>query len=1564
MTTLTPTIPLGPSPTPPGIEQVLPLTPMQQGMLFHSLLDPASAVFFQQLVAELEGDVRPDPFAAAWADLIARHQALRAAFLWERREDPRQVILRTITAPVTWEDWSGLDEAAAAQRLEAHLVQDRAQPFNPAKAPLLRLTMVRRGPDRHLLLLSHHHLILDGWSTGILLNELVALYAACCAGQPPTLAPAPTYADLVARLGRGDRQGDLDFWRAELAGIDQPTPLVGDRRRESGTVGGDYVPLDRQLGTDLRAGLERLARRHGVSPGVPLFAAWALLLARRASVGEVVFGITVAGRPADLAGADRLVGLCINTVPLRVAVPAAGNLGDWLRLVQDRLARTRPHEQAALSDIQAVSGLPAGVPLFDSILVYENYPVDAAPADAPLRLAAARVEERANYPLTLLVEPGPDGLALRLIVDRTRINMAEGQRILAQFQVLLDGMAGVAGTDPAGDLSELALLTAPERDLILHTWNDTAIPYDQDATLHGLFLKQAARTPAAEALSDRDGPVTYAELDRLSRAIAARINAAGVPAGAPIAVRMLRDRYLVAALLGILRSGRAYVPLTLGLPPARVRDILDTLDIGCIVTSVSLQADAASSPPGRPVTLLVAEMAALSGQEVPAEADRGASGDLAYVIFTSGSTGRPKGVMVRHRPAINLIEWVNSTFAVGPADRMLFVTSPAFDLSVYDIFGILAAGGSIRIADDGEVEDPDRLAHILATEPVTFWDSAPAALWQLHPLLPERVADSRLRLIFCSGDWVPLPLPDRMRACFPGVTVVALGGATEATIWSNYHIVDRVDPDWRSIPYGRPIQNARYYILDKALAPVPPGVPGDLYIGGECLCDGYAGQPALTAERFIPDPYSDRPGARMYRTGDRARFDGDGTMEFLGRDDHQVKIRGFRIELGEIEAALARHPDVQDAVAALHITGSGGPAGGQEEREIVAYAVPRPGTAPSVSDLTSHLRALLPPPMVPAHLLLLDGLPVSANGKVDRKALPAPRRAQAEKDIVTDPVQELVSGIWADVLGLETVPLDGDFFALGGHSLRATAVIARLRLALGLDLPLALLFQHPNVRSLSAAIRAQGGGNGAPGTACLDGEIPCLRRDRPLPLSPAQERLWFLHRLEPDSPFYTIVLAARLAGHVDVAALEGAVAHVMARHEILRSLIVEEEGRPMLVPADPATPPPVQVVDLTASADPDGEALALAAAQTRQPFDLARELPFRVLLALTGPDRALVLVLMDHAAADGWSIGIFAAELLAAYDAGVEGMLPDPVPLAVQYADLGAWQATRLAGGEMERQLAYWRETLACLPTLALPTDRPRPAQQRFTGALTRFQVPAAIAGDLALLARQEGCTLFMVTLAAFLTVLRQRSGQDDLVVGTDLAGRTHPAAERMIGFFVNQLVLRVDLAGTASFRDMLRAVRRRVLDGFFHQDVPFDTLVRTLNPPRDPGRMPLFQVKFVLQNTPFAALDSRHLRIDPVEVETGTAKYDLLMTLTERDGLTGTLEYATDLFTPATADGIVADMQAVLALVSRSPTVTSTDLAALLAAGQAQRAELGRQTLRRAGLDRLRQLRRPGGEA
>jgi amino acid adenylation domain-containing protein len=1528
---------------------MFPLSPMQQGMLFHAVLNPDSPAYFQQLVARLDGPLDPAAFEAAWNQLLARHDALRAGFVWEGREHPAQDFAENLTIPFRHLDWAGADPEIVQERLDRFLADDRTRPFALDAPPLMRMTLIRTGLAAHTLVWTHHHLLLDGWSTALVMREFSVLYDAARRGETATLEPPQSFSRFLDWLSHRDPAPAREFWRRELSGFAEPTPLAIGRK--AGRAGGsDFVTLHETLAPDVAAGLRGLARRLRLGPSIPVLAAWGLVLARQTQTEEVVFGVTVSGRPATLDGAEEIVGLLINTVPLRLTLSDAG-LGEWLQKIQARLVAVQEHDDTALADIQEWSDIPRGTPLFETIVVFENYPLGDDSAAGGLTLAGAHVEERANYPLALLAEPRPDGLDLALIVDRDRVPEASGRAALRGVAHLLEQMAEAAEDAP---LSALKTLSDAERRHILQDWNDTAAPYDRAATLPQLFARTAAAQPDAVALVDDAGELSYAALDRLSDRIAARIVATGLPRERPIGLCMRRDRHLVAAMLGVLKAGRAYVPMEPQFPAARIHHIVDVLKVGAMLTQQALTGDIAGFLGDRNVAILVADDEA---EPPPQTFPAGDADDLAYVIFTSGSTGQPKGVMVRHRPVINLIEWVNRTFAVGPADRLLFVTSPCFDLSVYDLFGILAAGGSVRIVGDETLADPDLLAAMFAREPITFWDSAPAALWQVLALLPKTVPDHPLRLAFVSGDWVPLALPGRLRECFARVQPISLGGATEATVWSNFHIVRDVDPSWVSIPYGRPIQNARYYVLDEALEPVPVGVPGDLYIGGECLADGYAQQPELSAERFLPDPHWPDPhwdtsGARMYRTGDRARFDGDGVMEFLGRLDSQVKIRGFRIELGEIESVLARHKLVRESAVIVRDRRLDD---GTTEREIVAYAAPRDGATLDAAAIRAYLREHLLAPMVPAHVIALDQLPLSANGKVDRKALPDPVAEAAPARRTADPLVELVGEVWAAVLGIDAVPENANFFDLGGHSLRATSAVARLRGAVGADIPLRLLFENPTPQALAAAIgrlRRQDGE--------ASREIVPLARNRPLPLSRAQARLWFLHQMEPDSPYYNIALAAWARGPLDPERLAEALREMAARHEILRTRIENRDGGAVMVPVDMKLPLTVEDFTTLPPERAEAAALELAATAARRPFRLAEEMPVRVIVARVETERALVLILMDHIAADGWSVGILATELLRLYDS--DGAALPPLP--AQYADWAAWHEAHLAAGALDRELSFWRARLTDLPTLNLPTDRLRPAIPTYAGDIVRFALSPETSEALRATARREAATLFMVLLAGFAVVLRRLAGTDELVVGTDIAGRSHPAAENLIGFFVNQLVLRLDLDRPANFRDILHRVRERALEAIFHQDTPFELLVQELNPPREAGRMPLFQVKLVLQNAPFADLASRHLALEPVEIGTGTAKYDLLLTFNDRTQLEATLEFATDLFDRATAETMTESLKAVLDVVAKDAEASCEALDRLVSLAAEERAAFARQELRRAGLARLRTMRRGATEA
>jgi amino acid adenylation domain-containing protein len=893
----------------------------------------------------------------------------------------------------------------------------------------------------------------------------------------------------------------------------------------------------------------------------------------------------------------------------------------------------------------------------------------------------------------------------------------------------------------------------------------------------------------------------------------------------------------------------------------------------------------------------------------------GTPDDIAYVIHTSGSTGEPKGIAVQHRPAANLVDWVNRTLGVGQEDRGLFVTSLCFDLSVYDIFGLLAAGGTVHVATREDLDNPDHLVSLLRTGGITLWDSAPAALVQLVPLFPaEPDASSQLRRVLLSGDWIPVTLPDRVRHVFPGAQVMALGGATEATVWSNWFPVGVVDPAWPSIPYGRPIANSRYHVLDAGFAPCPIGVPGDLYIGGDCLCAGYARCPDLTAHAFLPDPFSGVAGARLYRTGDRARHHIDGNVEFLGRVDQQVKVRGFRIELGEIEVLLGHHPGVRDCVVLVREDVPG-------DRRLAAYVVVEGGQAPRAEELRLHLQSRLPEFMIPSAFVFPEALPLTPNGKLDRQALPAPERADGEGYVPpSDPIEELLAGIWAEVLGLERIGVHDNFFDLGGHSLLATQVASRIRGVFRVDLPLRQLFEAPTIAGLARVVRTPGKGTAhseAPPLVPLPRELSRVG----LPLSFAQQRLWFLDRLEPGSVAYNLPSAVRLKGRTSVAELSWIFSEVVRRHEVLRTTFGFREGGAVQIVALPSLPA-LPVVDLSGLAETRQEIQAreLALEEARRPFDLQSGPLLRLCLLRLGEQDHVLMMTLHHIVSDGWSTGVLLREIAALHGdfvAGRASTLPD---LPVQYTDFARWQREWLRGEVLEEQIAYWRQQLAGAPrVLELPLDRPRLARQTFRGALRSVALAPELAAAVRGLCRREDATPFMVLLSAWGLLLGRHAAQQDLLVGTPIAGRNRQEIENLIGFFVNTLALRVDLRESPSFAELVGRVRAAALDGYTHQDVPFERLVDELITDRGLAVSPLFQVVFALQNATGPGgrpenVSVPGLTLTPLDVDPGEAKFDLTLILGEEQGFAGALQYNTDLFDPATVGRLLGHFETLLA--------------------------------------------------
>ena len=1032
--------------------------------------------------------------------------------------------------------------------------------------------------------------------------------------------------------------------------------------------------------------------------------------------------------------------------------------------------------------------------------------------------------------------------------------------------------------------------------------------------LRQMFEAQATRTPEAIAVDGPGGALTYRQLDAAANRLARRLLALGLGVEGLVGVCLERSPQVLVALLGITKAGGAYVPLDPAFPQGRLAMMVEDSRLYAVVTQRSL---VESVPTGdAQVVLLNPEWDEPDQVADGPPAERTAPGNLAYVLYTSGSTGRPKGVQVSHEALANFLKSMRASLGVTERDVLLAVTTLSFDIAGLELFLPLLAGGRVEVAAREVSTEGAALASRLDRGDVTILQATPAT-WRM--LLDGGWAGSAGLSMLCGGEALSRSLADRLLG--KGKVLWNLYGPTETTIWSSAGKVEAGDAP---IAIGGPIDNTRLMVLDARMRPVPVGVTGELFIGGAGVARGYLHRPGLTAERFAPDPFGKAPGARVYRSGDLARWRADGALECLGRVDQQVKVRGFRVELGEIEAALSAHPAVREAAVVARPDAAG-------ENALVGYWSARPGPAPEAAELRQALRDALPEYMIPAHLVRLDALPLTPNGKLDRNALPAPGGGQADVGEAyvppRGPVEEALAGIWQELLGLDRVGVRDNFFDIGGHSLFATQLIARLRDTFAVEPSLREFIEEPTVAGLAKLVdreMAAGAGVKVP-------PIGPAPRDGPVPASFAQQRLWFLDQLQPGSAAYNIPTAVRLVGVLDVGLLRRALNEVVRRHESLRTTFAATGGVPFQVIA------PEVLLDVpihqAGGGDPEVEALLLVAAEARRPFDLAVGPLIRASLIRVGEREHIVAVTIHHIVSDGWSVGVLIREVAALYDAfraGKTSPLPDPV---LQYADYAAWQRGWLRGEALDLQLDYWKGRLGGVPHLELPTDRPRPAAPSGVGGERSTTIPAATLAAVRAVGRKEGATLYMALLAAFEVLLHRYTGQVDFAVGTPIAGRTRSEMEDLIGLFVNTLVLRADLAGDPSFRELLRRVKPQALGAYAHQDLPFDRLVGALHPDRDPSRSPLFQAMLVLQNAPMPIPQAPGLVLTPISTPSGTAKYELTLSLTEAaEGTVATIEYAADLFQPSTVDRMLAHYRTLLEAVAADPDQPVGSLAMLTA--------------------------------
>ncbi|WP_269462705.1 non-ribosomal peptide synthetase [Serratia marcescens] len=1482
-----------------NVQDIYALSPLQEGILFHHLLAERGDPYQLSAVLRFDSRARLDAWLAAVQQVIDRHDILRTAFITQGMSSPVQVVWRKAELALSERRFDPADGPIWRQLAASFDPLQQRQDLT--RAPLLNFTVTPEEDGSWCALQQWHHLIGDHSTLAFMEQEIGEILA----GRGAQLGVAQPFRNAVAqaRLALSEAEHE-SFFRDMLADIREPVLPFGlsDVHGEGRQIACRYQALSSALNLRLR----RQARRLGVSLASLCHLAWAQVLASVSGRDAVVFGTVLLGRLQGGEGAERALGLFINTLPLRLDIDRRG-VETAAREAHVRLSGLLAHEHAPLALAQRCSGVSPGAPLFSALLNYRHNNGEAVALPEGVSLLSA--EERTNYPFVLSVEDGGDSLGLTAQVTET----VDAQRVCDYMVQALSSLAQALEQAPETPVCSLAVVPEAERELLLHGWNRTERDYPLDQTLAALFEQQVRRTPHATALVSGTESLSYAQLNARANRLAHALIARGVGPDSRVAVCAERGLNMVTALFGILKAGGAYVPLDPAYPGERLQYILQDAD------PVLLLADAAGRAAlGEPVTPQLALEAALPETLSAENPERRAQAShLAYVIYTSGSTGKPKGAMNEHRGVVNRLVWMQEAYGLTAADTVLQKTPFGFDVSVWEFFWPLMVGARLVMAKPEGHKDPDYLSRAIEQYGVTTLHFVPS---MLQSFLADGQAATRcgqVVRVMCSGEALPAALVAEFYRRLPQAELHNLYGPTEAavdvTAWHCSREAERV-----SVPIGRPIANTRIYLLDERGQPVPLGAVGELYIGGVQVARGYLNRPELTAERFLADPFA--PGGRMYRTGDVARYLANGDIEYLGRNDQQVKIRGFRIECGEIEAALATHPAVREAVVDARAVG--------DDKRLVAWVVPAADVAEETlaGALRQHVSAALPDYMVPSAWVVVAALPLSPNGKLDRRALPEPQGAQSQAayEAPQGEHETLLAAIWRELLNVERVGRHDNFFELGGHSLLAVRLTNRLQ-QMEWQLPLQVLFANPTLLALAQQLRR------------TDEALPpieAMPRGAALPLSFAQQRLWFLTQLEGLSETYHIPLALSLRGELDLPAWRQSLDALYARHEALRSRFVTVEGQPQahILPADAL---PLTVHDLRGRQDAQSQARQLAQRLTEAPFDLTQGPLVRAALIRLADEEHLFLLTCHHIVSDGWSTGILLRDLGALYGALRRGDADPLPPLPLQYADYAAWQRRYLTPERLAAQAQYWRETLSGAPALlTLPTDRPRPTVQSFSGGEVPIAIDAELTQALRQFSRQHGGTLFMTVLAAWSLVLARMAGQQELVIGTPEANRGRLETESLVGFFVSTLALRIDLSDDPDLPTLIARIRHAVLAARENRDLPFEQVVELVNPPRHLGYTPLFQVMLAWQDGSVRDISLPGLQAESAELGYQIAKYDLTLDLAERDEqISGTLNFATALFDRTTAERYGVYLVQVLRAMATNATQPASHLDLLPAA-------------------------------
>ena len=1502
-------------------QSVCPLSYAQQRLWLIEQLGLSAHAYHLLRGLHIHGPLRVGDLQQSLQEIVRRHEILRTTFV-NVAGQPCQVVTPAIRFPLSVLDLCALSQHAQEVQVQELAHAEIRRSFDLTHGPLLRAILVRFADEEYVLLLTMHHIVSDAWSHAVFWRELAVLYEAFVAKETsPLPALSVQYADFAhwqQEWMRGDvLDTQLAYWKQQLVGMstlqlptDYPRPAVqtfrGTRR---------FMKLSPALTRALKA----LSQRYGVTLFMTLLAAFQTLLHRYTGQDDIVVGSLIANRNrAELEG---LIGFFVNTLVLRTDLSGDPSFQELLARVRTVTLGAYEYQDMPYEKLLEALRPPRDLsrnPLFQILFVLHNTPQQALELPG-LTVRPMEIDPgTARFDMTLEFWEIPEGLQGRFEYSTDLFETATIARMAGHLQTLLEGIVA----DPEQLLSRLPLLTADERHRLLVEWNSTTAPAPMHQCLHNVFESQVVRTPDAVAVVYGDESLTYRDLNRCANQVAHYLLALGVGPEVLVGLYIERSLAMMVGLLGILKAGAAYVPLDPTYPQERLTFMLEDAQPPVVLTQELLAVGLPDN--GAQLVCLDAHWPTIAQYRDDNPVGGARADQVAYLLYTSGSTGQPKGVLGVHRATLNALAWMWQAYSFAAHEVCCQKTPISFGDSIQELLGPLLRGIRTVLIPDAVLKDLPRFVHTLARHRVTRLILVPSLLRTLLDTvsdLQDRLPN--LTLWFTGGEALSSDLWQRFRECLPHCHLVNLYGASEASDDTTWYDLSLAPHELACVPIGRPIANTQVYVLDPHLQPVPIGIPGELYVGGASLTRGYLHHPELTAERFIPHPLSYEPGARLYKTGDLVRYQSDGHLEYIGRLDHQVKLRGIRIELGEIEAALAQHPAVRETVVIV-----------REDRpgalHLVAYIVPAQEPAPTHRELRRFLETQLPAAMVPSVFVMLETLPLTPSGKVDRRGLPEPNpsRAALEDEYVAPrtPVEQQVAIIWRHLLGLERVGIHDNFFELGGHSLLAMQIVSRVRDATHVEVSLLHFFETPTVAGLVAIIEA--GERTAQGL-----ETPALvpiPREGMLPASIAQEHFWVFDQLFPALPLFNIPYVVRLTGVLKVEALEQSFTAIIERHEALRTTFASVDGQLVQVIA-PTLHMRLTVRDLRELPETERENAAqrLIQEESQRPFDLERGPLLRGCLLRLGEQEYCLLITLHHIISDGWSVGVLMRELAIVYDAFTTGK-PSPLPaLPIQYADFSSWQRQWRRSTMMEAQLTYWQEQLhAPWPEFALPTDHPREAAFYVRTARQSCALPSALYEALMHLSQQEGSTLFMTCMAAFKILLCGYTGQEDLCVATLVANRTRQETEGLIGLVVNTIILRTNLSGNLLGREVLQRVRATMLAAYAHQDLPFEEVMRALEREHNRQRAALSQVMVVWHNamlwppqhaTPTLRFEAMEQSVVAPDIALTT--FDIILTLRERpQGLTVMCLYKTDLFEATTIRQMLDDFQGVLLCLSTQP--------------------------------------------